>query len=95
MRALSPDERSAVLAAWPSPAQPDLHPVLAALGLPPPTPPTGSERDDRVQRLLEALVTRSGDSETLNTLAARVALSPSRFRHRVRELVGMPCAKGR
>jgi AraC-like DNA-binding protein len=26
----------------------------------------------------------------LETLAARAALSPSRFRHRVRELVGMP-----
>jgi AraC-like DNA-binding protein len=89
-RELSPQERSAVLAAWPHPGQPDLEPVLAALGLPTPSPPLAGERDDRVRRLLEGLATRVEDDESLVTLAARVALSPSRFRHRVRELVGMP-----
>jgi AraC-like DNA-binding protein len=89
-RELSPQERSAVLSAWPGPGQPDLEPVLAALGLPTPRPPLAGERDDRVRRLLEGLATRVEDDESLVTLAARVALSPSRFRHRVRELVGMP-----
>lgn len=89
-RGLSPQERTAVLAAWPRSAQPDLRPLLTALGLSTPSPPPAGERDDRVQRLLEALVTRIEDDESLETLAARVALSPSRFRHRVRELVGMP-----
>ena len=89
-RGLSPQERTAVLAAWPRPAQPDPGPVLAALGLPMPFPPLAGERDDRVRRVLEALVTRVEDEESLETLAARAALSPSRFRHRVRELVGMP-----
>lgn len=89
-RELSPQERSAVLAAWPRPGHEDLWPVLAALGLPTPVSPVDGERDDRVRRLLEALVTCVEDDESLTTLAARVALSPSRFRHRVRELVGMP-----
>lgn len=89
-RQLSLAERGAVLAAWPSSAQPSLRPVLAALGRPTPAPATAGMRDDRVQRLLEALVTRVEDDVSMEALAARVALSPSRFRHRVRELVGMP-----
>lgn len=89
-RELSPQERSAVLAAWPRPGQEELWPVLAALGLPTSVSPIDAERDDRVRRLLDALVICVEDDESLTTLAARVALSPSRFRYRVRELVGMP-----
>lgn len=89
-RGLSADERTAVLAAWPRPPRPDLRLLLAALGLPPSPPRPVSDRDDRVQRLLETLATRVEQDEIPKALAARVALSPSRFRHRVRELVGMP-----
>lgn len=89
-RGLSADERAAVLAAWPQPPQPDLRPVLAALGLTPPSPVPLGERGDRVQQLLESLATEVDDDDSLEALAARVALSPSRFRHRVRALVGMP-----
>jgi len=90
VRVLSPDERLAVLAAWPNPAHADLRPVLTALGLLAACPPTTGGRDDRVQRLLEAMAIRVDGDETLDALAGRVALSPSRFRHRVREVVGMP-----
>ena len=67
-----------------------LGPVLAALGQDLPAVPPAEGSDDRVQRVLDSLVTRTTWEGTLTTLAAEAAISPSRFRHRVRELIGMP-----
>lgn len=89
VRCLSVEERLAVLAAWPCVAHPSLVAMLAALGQSLPHDPRRSP-DDRVQQLLDALVTRPSGDATLASLAAEAALSPSRFRHVVKERVGMP-----
>lgn len=89
-RGLTPAERFAVLDAWPLPSCLDMAPVLTALGLGPTASSAAARPDDRVQRVLDALVTRSDWDGRLATLAAEAAISPSRFRHRVRELIGMP-----
>lgn len=88
-RGLTSAERCAVLEAWPHPSRLALGPVLAALGQGLPAGPVG-DPDDRVQRVLDSLVTRTTWEGTLTSLAAEAAISPSRFRHRVRELIGMP-----
>jgi AraC-like DNA-binding protein len=89
-RGLTSFERRAVLDAWPSPTRLDLGPMLVALGLAPSAGSLASDQDDRVQGVLDSLMTRTDWDGTLTTLAAKAALSPSRFRHRVRELIGMP-----
>lgn len=89
-RGLTSAERHAVLDAWPHPSRLALGPVLAALGQDLPAVPPAEGSDDRVQRVLDSLVTRTTWEGTLTSLAAEAAISPSRFRHRVRELIGMP-----
>jgi AraC-like DNA-binding protein len=89
-RSLSSTERSALIGAWPHPSRLELGPLLAALGRDLPAGQAPGDPDDRVQRVLESLVSRTTWEGTLTSLAAEAALSPSRFRHRVRDLVGMP-----
>lgn len=83
--------RTALLSAW---QDPDLVRRLLPLvsgstsSFPPATPAVDS--NDRVWRLVQALAGRPSFDGGVERLAAEVALSPSRFRHRVKALLGMP-----
>lgn len=90
IRIFSPDERSAVLNVWPSPTCLEIAPVIAALGHRLETCALAFPDHDRVQRVLRSLLTRNDWDGSLASLAAEAALSPDRFRHRVRDLIGMP-----
>lgn len=89
-RELSCSECRAVRDAWPLPSRPDLGAVLASLGHDLPTDSPTVAANDRVRRVLDSLMARPDWNGSVSTLAAEAALSPSRFRHRVRELIGMP-----
>ncbi len=90
VRSLSATERDAVRDVWPHAGAPDLTPMLTSLGISMAPTAVVNGRPDRVRCLLEELPNRVNWEGNLASLAAEVALSPSRFRHRVRSLVGMP-----
>lgn len=90
VRLLTDSERAAALKAWPMTNRSAIEPLLVALGLPegPSTPDDATH--DRVREVLEALPDRGDRPVDLVTLAREAALSPSRFRHRAKALLGMP-----
>jgi AraC-like DNA-binding protein len=90
LRVLTPQERAAVLGVWPHSTSANLGALLAALGMNASPRAATGERTNRLRRLLDSLPGRSDLRITLSTLASEAALSPSHFRHRVREIVGMP-----
>jgi AraC-like DNA-binding protein len=91
LRILNEAEGHALRKGWAHAEAPELSRLLAALGLPQAPPsPLADARSDRVKLALEALLECNQWEGGLASLAAKTALSPSRCRHRVRALVGMP-----
>lgn len=92
VRTLDSAQSRAVMAAWPegSGTSQRIRNMVVALDGSVPMPGAEAAHDDRVRRLLESLPGRRDWDGRLAALAREAALSPSRFRHRVRALVGMP-----
>lgn len=90
-RRLGDADRRALLASWEniSLVQHVLAQLLGA-AIVPPAPSLPTDSGDRVRRLIEGLSHRPAFEGRVEQLAAEVALSPSRFRHLVKDLVGMP-----
>lgn len=88
---LSKNDRRVLLESWADPAvlRQRLLPLVEA-SLPAAQTSLSRDSGERVRRLIEALPHRPSLDGDLQRLAAEVALSPSRFSHRVKELVGMP-----